>query len=108
MTSKKRYSAFRLSFLWGITFISIVALLLLLMIGAIVKNYIPTKNHSKQVNTLSSQENDDSKMLSPKKITDTIYVTKTILEKCTKNHCEQKSSPHDSLVEKFQQDSTNK
>ena len=108
MTSKKRSNPFRATFFWGITFVLTTALLLILMIGVIVKNLIPGKNYSEQVRSSLKEEDEDSKSLSTKKVTDTIYVTKTVVEKCTKRHCEVEITQHPSPTEDTRQpDSTN-
>ena len=78
------------------------------MIGVIVKNLIPGKNYSEQVRSSLKEEDEDSKSLSTKKVTDTIYVTKTVVEKCTKIHCEVEITQHPSPTEDTRQpDSTN-
>ena len=104
-SKKKSSSAFRTTFIVGATFLSILFIFIVLIIGGIVTSYLNKNSAEKKI---GSEKAENLVITQHQVRVDTVYITEKIVEKCTKNHYEQKSSPQDSLLEKFQQDSTNK
>lgn len=106
MTSKKKSnSAFRTTFLVGSIILLFFLTFAVFLIAASVNSYIK-KNSTREITEEAKEENP----ITPKQIvrTDTIYVAKTVVEKCTKKHCEVEiSTVTDPIVEDKQHDSTN-
>lgn len=106
MTSKKKSnSAFRTTFLAGSIILFFFLAFAVFLIAAYVNSYIE-KNSTREI----TEEVKEERPITPKQIvrTDTIYVTKTVVEKCTKMHCDVEISHVDSpIVETKQHDSTN-
>ena len=108
MTSKKKSnSAFGSTFGWGMFFISIVVVILSFFVVGVVNYFVPDnteKVSSKESLEIVSEETgsaDDEQ-------TDTFYITKTVIEKCTKKHCTDEISTAPSPIEEDKQhDSTN-
>ncbi len=106
MTSKKKSnSPFRTTFLAGsiilLFFLSFVVFLIAVSLNSYIK-----KNSTREIAEEVKEENQATTKQTVR--TDTIYVTKTVVEKCTKMHCDVEISHVDSpIVETKQHDSTN-
>lgn len=105
MTSKKKSnSAFRKTFLIGATFLFIFFVFAVVLVGGIITSYL---HKNPQIKKFDEKKTENPADVQRVKV-DTVYITKTVVEKCTKMHCDVEISHVDSpIVETKQHDSTN-
>lgn len=108
MTSKKKSnSAFGATFGWGMFFISILAIILASFAIGIVNYLIPDDKQRVSTEENRGQDLEETKSEETQK-PDTVYITKTVVEKCNKKHyTDEISTPPSPIEADKQHDSTN-